>query len=175
MPANAITLRRQEEIVDIINNLKLQTGMTYPEYGIKTIIKASIENVLVKEDDFSGNVHIKGAVFRKSREYGQPVIAIQANQSPRSKTFALAHEFGHYLLKHNPDSNYLIDTREFDGSRGMQDEGEANFFAMSLLMPKGEFKKLDQPFVDDGQLAKYFGVTESQISVRREWLRKNGY
>lgn len=175
MPLNRISPRRQQEIVDLIENLKLELGMSYPKYGLKTIVTAAIPGVLIKEDDFNGNAHIRGAVFKRSGDYKQPVIAIQAEQPKHAKNFALAHEFGHYFLDHNPDSNYLIDTREFDGTSAMQDEGEANFFAQTLLMPKGEFLKLDQPFVEDFQLARYFGVTEAQVKVRREWLRSNGY
>lgn len=175
MPVNKISQKRQQEILDHINDIRLQTGMTYPQDSLKSIIKGSIQDVLIRESDFNSNSHIKGAVFRKSKEYNRPVIAIQSNQSVQSKAFALAHEFGHFTLNHNPDSNYLIDTREFDGTKAMQDEGEANFFAMSLLMPKNEFQRLDQPFVNNKQLADYFGVTEGQVSVRREWLRSNGY
>lgn len=175
MPVNKISSRRQREISDIINGIRLDTGMSYPDDNLKQIIESTISDVLIKEDDFNGNRHIKGAVFKKSKQYSQPVIAIQANQPLGSKTFALAHEFGHYMLNHNEDSNYLIDTHEFDGSRMMQQEGEANFFAMSLLMPKEEFQKLDQPFVNDSQLARYFGVTETQVRVRRDWLRSNDF
>lgn len=174
MPVNRIPTRRQREIVDLIDNIKLEIGMSYPQYGLKKIIKRTIKDVLIKEDDFNGDTHIKGAVF-KSRNNTQPLIAIQSDQPKRSKTFALAHEFGHYMLNHNPDSNYLIDTRQFDGSHAMQNEGEANFFAMSLLMPRDDFTRLDQPFVNDDQLARYFGVTETQVKVRREWLKSNGY
>lgn len=175
MPANKIPISRQQSIVDVINNLLMDTGMSYPEYGLKKIIERVIPGVLIKEDDFNGDKHIKGAVFKKSSEYRSPLIAIQADQPRRAKTFALAHEFGHYILNHNPHSNYLIDTREFDGSRTMQNEGEAHFFALSLLMPKDKFVKLDQPFVNDRQLADYFGVTEANIRVRRDWLGSNGY
>ena len=175
MPLNKLSLSRQEEIIDFINNLKLSIGMTYPETPLKTIISTAIPGVLIKEDNFGNNHHIKGAVFRESKDYKVPVIAIQSVQSARSKTFALAHEFAHYMLNHNPKLNYLIDDRTFDGSATMQNEGEANFFAQSLLMPKALFEKLDKPFVDDRKLADYFGVTESSVGVRREWLKRNGY
>lgn len=175
MPRNELSLQRQAEIVDYINALTLSIGMTYPEYSLKSIIKAIIPNVLIREDAFGGNYHIKGAVFRKSEEYPQPVIAIQSKQTKESKTFSLAHELGHYVLEHNPKLNYYIDDRQFDGTKIMQDEGEANFFAQALLMPKSLFEKLDKPFVNDKSLADYFGVSESSVRVRREWLKRNGY
>jgi Zn-dependent peptidase ImmA (M78 family) len=175
MAQNKLSLQRQSEIVDVINNLKLSLNMTYPEVDLKKIINGAIPGVQLKEDDFNGNAHVKGAVFRKSKKYTQPVIAIQSNQSPRSKTFALAHEFAHYILDHNPAVNYFIDDRAFDGSKVMQQESEASFFAQTLLMPKSLFESLDQPFVGDKKLADYFGVSESTVGVRREWLKRNGY
>lgn len=175
MPINKINKTRQREIVEAINSILIDTGMSYPEYSLKAIIKEAIPGILIKEDSFRGNKRIKGVVFRQSKEYSKPLIAIQSDQPNRAKSFALAHEFGHYVLDHNPHSNYLLDTRVFDGSPTMQDEGEANFFAMSLLMPKDKFAKLDQPFVSDEQLAEYFGVNETNVRVRRDWLRVNGY
>lgn len=175
MPVNKISLRRQREILDEINAIRLDTGMTYPQNTLQEIMQRYVPDVLITESNFNGNEHIKGAVFRKSPEFDRPAIAIQENQPARAKNFALAHEFGHYVLKHNPDSNFLIDTRKFDGTDAMQDEGEANFFAMALLMPRDEFEELDQPFVSSKRLAEYFGVTEAQVSVRRDWLRSNGY
>ena len=175
MPVNKISRQRQQEIVDVINTIRIDTGMSYPENGLKSIITHAVPDILIKEDNFNGNKHIKGAVFRQSPEYEHPLIAIQADQPRYAKTFALAHEFGHFMLQHNPHSNYLIDTREYDGSKTMQDEGEATFFAMSLLMPKEEFSRLDLPFVDDRQLSRYFGVTDAQVRVRREWLKTNGF
>lgn len=175
MPKNLLTLERQAEIVDVINNIQLSISMSYPEVDLKKIIRAAIPGVKLKEDTFGNNYHVKGAVFRKSDKYPDPVIAVQANQSPRSKTFALAHEFAHYVLKHNPKANYYIDDRPFNGSKPMQDEAEANFFAQTLLMPKALFDRVDKPFVNDKQLADYFGVTENVVGVRREWLKRNGY
>lgn len=174
MPLNKISSQKQEEITNIIANIQLAYGF-YPKISLKDLIKATIPDVLIKEHDFGGNPHIKGAVYRKSDKYERPIIAVQSNQSSGSKTFSLAHEFAHYILKHNPQENYYIDDRPFDGSAPMQDEAEANFFASALLMPKDEFERLDQPFVDDKKLADYFGVTEGAIRVRREWLKQNGY
>lgn len=175
MTTNYLDPARQDEINRFVENLKLSAGVDYPKNDLKTIIRKMIPDVKIKESDFNGNAHVKGAVFRKSEEYEQPVIAIQARQSKGSKTFSMAHEFAHYMLEHNPTKNYLIDDRPFNGSKVMQDEAEANFFAQVLLMPKEEFERLDLPFVSDMKLADYFGVTEGAIRVRRQWLKRNGY
>ena len=175
MPLNKISDERQAEIESLVQSLLLSTGLSYPENSLIDIIQATIPDIVLTESDFNGKTNVRGAIFRKSDEYEHPLIAIQSEQSPPSKTFALAHEFGHYVLDHNPKENYYIDDRPFDGSKPMQDEGEANFFAQILLMPKDLFAKLDQPFVTDGQLAKRFGVTEGAVRVRREWLLRNGF
>lgn len=175
MPLNKITLARQSEIQDLIREIELNTGLSYPENSLFEIIEAAIPDVTIVEDDFNGKTNIKGAVFRKGDEFEHPLIAVQSKQSAPSKTFVLAHEFGHYMLDHNPKENYYIDDRAYDGSKPMQDEGEANFFASMLLMPKDKFTELDQPFVTDKQLAERFGVTENNVRVRREWLNRNGF
>ena len=175
MTTNYLTPERQEEITQVVENIKLDVGLDYPENSLKSIIKHYIPDVLIKESDFNGNRHIKGAVFRKSKEYAHPVIAIQSHQTKASKTFAMAHEFAHYVLDHNPEQNYLIDDRTFDGSSVMQDETEANFFAQTLLMPRQEFEKVNFPFISDEKLAEYFGVSEGAIRVRRQWLERNGF
>ncbi|QQS21910.1 ImmA/IrrE family metallo-endopeptidase [Candidatus Saccharibacteria bacterium] len=175
MPLNRLSLQRQAEITDLVNALTLHAGMAYPEAPLKKLIQDTIPDVLIREDDFDGNSHVKGAVFRKSKTFPRSIIAIQSNQTKRSKTFSLAHEFGHYVLKHNPSRNYYIDDMPFDGTKHMQDEAEANFFAQTLLMPRDVFMKVDKPFVSDQSIADFFGVSESVVRVRREWLKRNGY
>lgn len=174
MPLNKITPERQKEIESVVQSILLSTGLSYPENSLMEIIKAYIPGVVLVEHDFEGRSQVRGAIFRKSEDYRHPLIAIQARQSAGAKTFALAHEFGHYVLNHNENDNYFIDDRPFDGSKPMQDEGEANFFAASLLMPKEEFTRLDQPFLTDSQLAERFGVNPTAVRVRREWLETNG-
>jgi Zn-dependent peptidase ImmA (M78 family) len=174
MPLNKIPQDRQAEIENVVQSILLSTGLSYPENSLIDIIKSYIPEVSIIEDDFNGNHGIRGAIFRKSKEYERPLIAIQSNQSAGAKTFTLGHEFGHFVLNHNEKDNHFIDDRPFDGSKPMQDEGEASFFAATLLMPKDEFMKLDQPFVNDGQLAKRFGVSPMAVKVRRDWLQKNG-
>lgn len=173
MPLNKITIQRQREIEDAVQSILLETGLSYPENSLPEIIQRYIPDVSIVEDDFNGNASVRGAIFRKSKDYQHPLIAVQSHQSGGAKTFALAHEFGHYVLNHNEQDNYLIDDRPFNGSKPMQDEGEANFFAASLLMPEPIFHRLDTGFLTDEQLAQRFGVTATAVRVRREWLKRN--
>lgn len=174
MPLNKITLKRQHQIEDIVQSILLAAGLSYPENSLIEIIKAHIPDVSIVESDFNGDINIRGAIFKKSKDYARPLIAVQSRQSAGAKTFALAHEFGHFALNHTSAANYLIDDQPFNGTRRMQNEGEANFFAASLLMPKTEFTKLDKTFLNDTQIAERFGVTATAVRVRREWLQHNG-
>jgi Zn-dependent peptidase ImmA (M78 family) len=173
MPLNRISLQRQKDIEELVQSIFMSTGLSYPENSLQDIIEAYIPDVKIVENDFNGKVAIRGAIFRKSKDYEHPLIAVQSRQSAGAKTFTLGHEFGHYVLKHNDQDNYLIDDRPFDGSTFMQDEGEANFFAASLVMPREEFLRLDNPYTNDDQLAARFGVTPTAVRVRREWLNSN--
>jgi Zn-dependent peptidase ImmA (M78 family) len=174
MPKNYLSRQRQAEIVEKIDEVRSQFGF-YPETSLTSIIEGAIPGVSIKEDSFNGDKHTRGVLFRKKGQFKNNIIAIQSDQSKRDKTFALAHEFAHFQLNHNPEANYFIDNREFDGSNGMQDEGEANFFAMELLMPKAVFEKVDLPYITDDEIADYFGVARSKIWARRKWLQGNGY
>lgn len=173
MPLNKIPIQRQNQIEEIVHSIFLTTGLSYPENSLIDIIKAYIPDVSIVENDFDGKANIRGAIFRQSKEYEHPLIAVQASQPAGAKTFTLGHEFGHYVLGHD-ENNFFIDDRPFDGTTFMQNEGEANFFAATLLMPKEDFLRLDQPFVTSAQLAARFGVSPAAVSVRRDWLHQNG-
>ena len=51
-PVNFISLERQAEIVDLIEKIKIQTGLSYPEDSLIDIIKYTIPQVSIKEDSF---------------------------------------------------------------------------------------------------------------------------
>lgn len=175
MPANPLSLERQSEIAAIVEQILLTANKHYPHDSIISIIEAAIPGVRITETDFDGKANIRGAIFRKGKDYDKATIAINKTQSPGDKTFTLAHEFGHYMLGHDGPSHFYIDDKAFDGSEQMQKEGEANFFASILLIPKEQFQKLDLPYVTDAQLAERFGVSESMIGVRRRWIASNGF
>lgn len=173
MAKNYLPVARRREIESIINNLMLQTDMSYPKTPLLDIVKAAIPGVRVIEDAFDGK-NIRGVIFKKSKDFENPMIAIQKSLSPEAKTFTLAHELGHYLLNHPGTKNYLIDKINYDGSEQAQKEAEAQYFAATLLMPEFEFKWLAE-VLDDYKLAKRFGVTLAAVRVRKDWLWINGH
>jgi Zn-dependent peptidase ImmA (M78 family) len=172
-PRNLVPIEKQREIEAIIDQILLKAGLSYPENSLTDIIERSIPGVKIVEDDFNGNPNIGGMIFRKSDKFDEDLIAIQKRQSDGAKSFALAHEFAHYILGHDGEERYLIESATFNGSSIMQEEAEANFFAAALLMPRDKFKTLDVPFFTDEQLAKRFGVTVPAVRVRRNWIDSN--
>lgn len=172
MVNNYLPAARRREIEAIIDNLLLQIDMSYPKTPLLDIVKAAIPGVRIVEDAFEGK-GIRGVIFKKSKDFKHPMIAIQKALSPEAKTFTLAHELGHYLLNHPGSKSFLVDKINYDGTAEAQKEAEAQYFAATLLMPESEFKWLAE-VLDDHKLAKRFGVTLAAIRVRRDWFRLNG-
>lgn len=166
---NYVPPTRQWEINTLIDEILLQVGKSYPEDSVIDIIKAYIPGVRIAEHDFEGDTTTRGAIFKKSDEFKDPLIVIQSNQSKGAKTFTLGHEFGHYSLGHMGKANFMIDKEVYDGSPHMQREAEAQYFAATLLMPADKFNRLAD-YLSDTQLAKRFGVSEAAVRVRKDWL-----
>lgn len=161
---------RDRSVVDgAINQILLNTDMSYPEDSLLDIVKSAIPEVRVVEKDFD-DPNIRGVIYKESSQFKTPLIAIKKSLSPEMKTFALAHELGHYMLDHPGKKNFLVDEINYDGSGDAQREAMAQYFAASLLMPEGKFKWL-AGVLDDYKVAKRFGVTVAAVRVRKDWLK----
>lgn len=167
--ANYVTPMRQHHINQLLEDILLTTEKSYPEDSLLDIIKSYISDVEVIEHDFDGDRSIRGAIYKKSKDFDKPLIVIQRRINKEGKSFTLAHEFAHYVLDHPGDANYMIDKMAFDDSEEMQKEAEAQYFAGSLLMPVEKFTKL-MGVMSVSQLAQRFGVSESAVKVRKAWL-----
>ena len=101
---------------------------------------------------------------------------ITVNTRGRSRTrqrFTLAHELGHWQLRHHTSGELPADTLGFSGA--FEDEGshegrsaveiEANTFAAELLMPSPWIRKLPKPLSagSPAALAKTYGVSEQAM------------
>ncbi|HEY6737042.1 MAG TPA: ImmA/IrrE family metallo-endopeptidase [Candidatus Saccharimonadia bacterium] len=170
---NRVSNTRQKEIDQELDRLLLAIGKSYPENSLSDIVQAAIPGVRLHEDDFQDDSTIRGMIFQQSEEFSEPMIVIQKHLSAEAKTYALAHEFGHYVLNHAGPQNYYVDQMKFDGSAEMQKEAEAQYFAASLLMPKEKFTGLE-PYLNEYDLAKRFGVSVSAVRVRKDWLHPSG-
>ena len=101
------------------------------------------ENIKYKEVK-SRNPNFVGALTEGIN--GQKYIVVNANiDNVGRKNFTIAHELGHYFLKHQLKENYnycsIKDIREEGNYINNIIEREANYFASCFLMPEEMLKK----------------------------------
>lgn len=114
---------------------------------------------------------VAGAIGRKR---GRHFIFINSADQPVRRRFTLAHEYGHYVLGHEP----VIDRQEdIDGktARKRPEEAEANYFASEFLAPEQAVRSYVQArrleTVDLAavvRLADYFGISAMAARIRFE-------
>lgn len=118
---------------------------------------------------------LRGAAARLIYTEGVRPAIIRVNKSispPRRKRFAIAHELGHYELRHSPGAPTECAERQFLlwYKSQNQKEVEANLFAAELLMPKAFFQKrieMTLPSMDlIGSLAEQFQTTLTATAIR---------
>lgn len=128
-------------------------------------------------DDVSGLLISKG---------DSTVIAVQKSDPLNRQRFTIAHEIGHYCLRHqfeqgehvHVDRGHLITPRNSRSSTGADPkEIEANQFAACLLMPSKllsrYIEKLRTGSLRDDdveKLAREFGVSEQAMTIRLSTL-----
>jgi Zn-dependent peptidase ImmA (M78 family) len=114
------------------------------------------------------------------------IIAVQESDSPRRQRFTIAHEIGHFSLRHqfepgghvHVDRGHLITPRNSRSSTGVDfKEIEANQFAACLLMPSrlllARIKVLRVKSLCDCHvevLANEFKVSEQAMTIRLSTL-----
>jgi Zn-dependent peptidase ImmA (M78 family) len=116
---------------------------------------------------------------------GTASIAVRKGDSSQRKRFTIAHEIGHFYLRHHVQRNELVHAdkvsqviyRSAKASEGMdQMEVQANQFAASLLMPTRLVREhVDQrpkPLadIDVSELARTFNVSEQAMTIRLSTL-----
>jgi Zn-dependent peptidase ImmA (M78 family) len=128
-------------------------------------------------DDVSGLLVSKG---------DSTVIAVQETDHSNRQRFTIAHEIGHYCLRHqfepgehvHVDRGHLITPRNSRSSTGVDPkEIEANQFAACLLMPSKLLSRAIKGFKADSlrdyhvaQLADEFEVSEQAMTIRLSTL-----
>lgn len=94
-------------------------------------------------------------------------IYIDRNQAPFRKRFTIAHEIGHYALKHVESKDLDIVFRGATSSSGdCPEEVAANAFAAELLMPGALIKHVYHETNSILKTAIAFGVSESAVKFR---------
>lgn len=164
--------QRQAEIDDKIDNLLLQTNLSFPESSIGNLL-GKLGILCSTSADLPDNV--SGVIFFKD---GQPFIAANKNDPIKRRVFTLAHELGHFILHPiEKGEEYRLDKYSYlPNDPNSQKEAEANYFAATLLVPKCKLKWALRQAWEAGRpddtvlIAQYFGVTESVIINRLKWL-----
>ena len=126
---------------------------------------------------------VSGLLISKGNE---SVIAVQKGDRPKRRRFTIAHEIGHFYLRHqfepgehvHVDRGHLITPRNSKSSTGLDSkEIEANQFAACLLMPSTllldriralKTKSLRDIHVE--KLAEEFQVSEQSMTIRLSTL-----
>jgi Zn-dependent peptidase ImmA (M78 family) len=98
-------------------------------------------------------------------------IVVNASSDETVQRFAVAHELGHYLLRHG---DFFEDTSEsFDPQPRRVRDWQANEFARELLMPAFAFEVLimKRNMIETRRMLTFFGVSITNLEVRLERLR----
>lgn len=162
-----------EQLEKTVENLKLNTGLSYPENNLIDIAKGiGIDVVSADLPDYQGK-KVKGYIkwfTEEDSENCDARIYINENQPETTKTFTLAHELGHYLLHKNTD-NFRIDLEDYSlESDPNNQETEANYFAGALLMPRDKFTTALHRAKNIDEVAALFGVSVPAVESRIKWL-----
>ena len=105
-------------------------------------------------------------------------IVVNSDDVPVQQNFTIAHELGHYLLKHfekdDYKENYSVLLRDARIDEDSSMEQEASWFAESLLVPVDFlFERIAKyPFVTDQSLARMFGVPVTVICDKAAKIRR---
>jgi Zn-dependent peptidase ImmA (M78 family) len=153
-----------------IKEIKITTGLSYPENKLLEITKAL--NIQVLLADFEAESEEIRGFIKKGIGEEQSLILLNKREAPSERTFTLAHELGHHFL-HDGDQ-YFRDTYKtnLEGDDA-KIQREANYFAACLLMPKEKFEEILSQTPDVKIIADYFGVPEAAVISRIIWLPQN--
>jgi Zn-dependent peptidase ImmA (M78 family) len=168
-----LTKTDQDRIDAVVENIKMQTGISSPEDNIVALAKTL--GITVFETKFVENDTIDGLLEYPKKTSESPKIFLNKERPATRKKFTLAHEIGHYVLHRNKKTKYRIDPYDYsENDHTTKEETEANYFAASLLVPKEKLKSILA--LSKGSLemaASYFGVSKPVIENRIKWLQEN--
>lgn len=133
-----INRRRFKQIEEVVQGLLEQTGAFVVPVDVEVVARAL--GIAVVGHDFGAD--ISGVLIHNA---GQVTIGYNERDSLLRQRFTIAHEIGHYALKHqreglfvdNPGKHFSVLFRDGNSSTGERlQEREANAFAANLLMPR---------------------------------------
>jgi Zn-dependent peptidase ImmA (M78 family) len=134
---------------------------------------ASSEGVGLRYFNPEGALEKYGDISSLSTQDGaRRIIFLNAADSPEQQAFALAHELGHYFLKHDAQETDVFqkDSLYSSNRAHLTQEKAADDFALSLLIPEDQLKQyLKESGLSTSnvaQLARVFGVSQHVMSFR---------
>lgn len=101
------------------------------------------------------------------------VIYVNSEDPSNRQAFTVAHELGHFILKHEPNKYGVLPRfAELIASNPL--EQEANCFAANFLVPEKMLREAMKQYNltehDTDLLAKMFGVSKDVIRYRLKWI-----
>jgi len=159
-----------------------QARKTLKEFEITTPpvpVRDIIEGHSLKIEEVDGSENYEGELIPEQRK-----IRLNRQRPLTSQRFTLAHELGHWVLYHKErlfddgdEVGGIYDTRSNYEARiarynptGKRD-GEANEFAVELLMPTKWVKAHWKEHKDVGKLAVLYKVSQEAMWIRISELR----
>jgi len=96
-------------------------------------------------------------------------IVVNSADSQARQNFTIAHELGHFLMKHHEQDGYEVLLRNPSAMKNTPMEQEANCFAANLLVPMMFLREYIENFprATNQQLADIFGVSTDVIRFRK--------
>lgn len=140
----------------------------------KTVLPIAVDKIaerygisVVLVNDFPGVEGYSNELISGRFRSEEKKIEIAADDYYGRQAFTVAHELGHYFLKHNKKEEVLLRTDALAvGEKHDPMEAEANWFAASLLMPKQLVLKNWVKTQDMEALSRLFGVSPAAMKVR---------
>lgn len=130
------------------------------------------EDILFFEDVFDDD-NFDGLLIKNNDDQFCIYVNTQINFKPRHN-FTIAHELGHYFLKHELKDGSLICNRYGISENNSEDndnlEQEANYFAANLLMPINLFYKSYVKIMEKIDRLKFGRMyVDNQPSNYKDW------
>jgi Zn-dependent peptidase ImmA (M78 family) len=167
------------EIVNIANRLLKENKIIEAPVDLELIAENLGLRIVTK--NFSDNV--SGALVYKNDE---AMIVCNNNHGKNRRRFTIAHELGHFVLRHGRDGLFIdkqehfIFRNEASATGEERQEVEANAFAAALLMPENLVKSEMNKLMEKGfdlygedvensplyMLSKIFEVSITAMSFR---------
>lgn len=170
------TSRAQREAMRLLDSLKVRAAPVDVNG-----IAASVGLKIVYED-FTDD--ISGLLITRD---STGVIGVHSKQALVRQRFTIAHEIGHFVLRHHTqsgehvhiDEGWKVSARNERSAKGIDvQEIEANRFAAYLLMPEtllkarvADFRRKPLSEANVLELAKEFKVSEQAMTLRLRTLQ----